>query len=130
MSIRIEPSSLADAASAFDSGILIVHHPERGTRVMTVDPIFESDGTARIRGLGESVIAADPRVTIVWQPRIRHGWTLICDGQVRPDSPRLVPGAGTDDELIIEPVSGMLHRPHSHADGPDWDEQKASALAE
>lgn len=124
MSIRVEPSRIRQTVTAFDSGVLIGHHPDKGTRVFTVDPEFDDDGTARITGLHGTIVdalARDPRVTIVWQPRIRHGWSLIVDGSVRADSPRLIADAGDDAALIIKFVSGMLHRPGAHADGPEWE---------
>lgn len=124
MSIRVDPALFASVVTAFSSGVLIAVHPGKGTRVFTVDPEFDSRGTARITGLHGTIIDAvslNPAATIVWQPRVRHGWTLILDGTVDPSSPRLRAGAGDDDVLIISARSGMLHRPASHADGPDWE---------
>ena len=123
MSIRVEPTRIAQAVTAFASAILIGQHPEKGTRVFTVDPDIDEEGTITVTGLHGTIVdalAKDPRVTIVWQPTVRHGWTLVCDGVVRSDSPRLTAGAEEDDDVIIDFVSAMLHRPRAHADGPDW----------
>ena len=124
MSIRVEPTRIAQAVTAFASAILIGQHPEKGTRVFTVDPDIDEEGTITVTGLHGTIVdavAKDPRVTIVWQPTVRHGWTLVCDGVARPDSPRLAAEAEEDDDVIIDFVSAMLHRPHAHADGPDWE---------
>ncbi|AZN29451.1 hypothetical protein EJO69_03360 [Flaviflexus salsibiostraticola] len=123
MSIPVEPARFARVTKAFASGVLIAHHPEEGIRVLTVDPDFDEQGSAAITGVRGSILdaaAGDSRMTIVWQPTVAHGWTLIYDGRVDPASPRLVAGADETDALVLTPVSGMLHRPSSHADGPEW----------
>lgn len=121
MSIRVESSRFVETVATFDSGILIGRHHRKGIRVLTVDPEFDADATGRIWGLHGTIVDAikhNPDVTIVWQPRIRHGWTLIYDGTVRSDSPRLA--GHVDGELTVEFVSAMLHRPAAHSDGPEW----------
>lgn len=124
MSIRVEPSRFARVTQAYASGTLLTYNVESGIRILTVDPLFDADGTARISGVNNSVVRAvteNPAVVIIWQPRVEHGWTLIYDGTVDPRSPRLDDNARDSDELILNPTSGMLHRPSSHADGPDWE---------
>ncbi|MEZ7897561.1 MAG: hypothetical protein QMB98_01945 [Flaviflexus sp.] len=123
MSIKVGAGKFTTVTEPFGSGTLIGQHPDEYIRIFTVDPVFDKDGTAHIHGLYGSVVGAlknSPQVTIIWQPRVDHGWTLIYDGVVNADSPRLQEGAGDDDELVISYLSGMLHRPSAHRDGPEW----------
>lgn len=123
MSIRVAAGRFSQAMSAFGSGTLIAQHPDGYIRIFTVDPEIGSDGSARIRGLHGTILqglANNDKVTIIWQPREHHGWTLIHDGEVDPASPILADDADEDAELIITYVSGMLHRPRARADGPEW----------
>ncbi|WP_182354099.1 hypothetical protein [Flaviflexus huanghaiensis] len=123
MSIRVEAGRFASVSQTFDSGVLIAHHPRNGIRVLTVDPEFDENGNAQIFAVGQSVfeaLVASHSATIVWQPNVKHGWTLIYDGRLDPRSPRLEDGATEKDAVTLTMVSGMLHRPSSHADGPDW----------
>ena len=123
MSIPVEASRFARVTQAYSSGTLLTHTTDTGIRILTVDPVFDSAGTARITGVYGSIVRAvkeNPNVVMIWQPRVEQGWTLIYDGEVQLSSPRLVDGASESDELVISYVSGMLHRPVAHRDGPDW----------
>ena len=115
MSIRVEPDMVERTAATFGSGTLIGYHTDLGVRIVTVDAVIESDGTMTITGVSGTLmdaLAVDPRATIVWQPTVRHGWTLVVDGLARPTG---------SDAIVVETTSAMLHRPSSHSDGPAWE---------
>ncbi len=112
MSIPISPAQLKDVLARFGSASLITK-ADPHVKILTVDVLVES-GAVIVEEIRESTranIAADPHVTLIWQTRTRHGWTLIVDGIARLDG----------DRLRITMESGMLHRPRSHSDGPAWE---------
>lgn len=112
MTIPVSISQLPAALDEFGSAQLLTLAADGSVRVHTVDPAMDGD---RLRVACEhrsplANVARDPRVTVVWAARQHHGWTLIADGVAEV----------ADDELVIEVTSAILHRPHSHDDGPAW----------
>ncbi len=111
MSIPVSPAELPEVLARFGSASLISHAAPH-VKVHTVDPVVEGEDLV-VEPVRESLrasLAADPHVTLVWQPLVRHGWTLIVDGVGRIDG----------DRLRIAVESGILHRPRAHSDGPAW----------
>lgn len=117
MSIPVQRHDLAGIAALYQSATLITV-PESGyPRILTVDPEIAPDGTITLTHLSQSVItnsSRHPEVTLVWQPQVRHGWTLVVDGMGE-----LACGGEDGPILLVTPDSGMLHRPSQHADGPE-----------
>ncbi|MGO1593494.1 MAG: hypothetical protein ACTHW1_04330 [Ancrocorticia sp.] len=117
MSIPVSSDNLANVAAHYDAAILITL-PENGyAKLLTVDPEIGPDGTITVMGPSASMAAnvgRDPHVTLVWQPRVHHGWTLIADGKGT-----ITHGSDAPPALIVTPESAMLHRPSRHKDGPE-----------
>ena len=90
MSIPVSPAELPEVLARFGSASLISHAAPH-VKVHTVDPVVEGEDLV-VEPVRESLranLAADPHVTLVWQPLVRHGWTLIVDGVGRIDGDRL-----------------------------------------
>ena len=86
MSIPVSPAELPEVLARFGSASLISHAAPH-VKVHTVDPVVEGEDLV-VEPVRESLranLAADPHVTLVWQPLVRHGWTLIVDGVGRID---------------------------------------------
>ncbi len=97
------------------SAILLGANEERQCRIWTCDPYME-DGLVIIPNVGSSqlrLIASNPVATLVYPAIDPHGFTFIIDGhaEVLADEPNTV---------ALKPSGGMLHRPPTHADGPEW----------
>jgi hypothetical protein len=111
MTIPVSIEQLPQALPRFASATLITK-ADPYVKLLTVDPQVEG-GAVVVEGIHNSTrenVARDPHVTLVWQPLVRHGWTLIVDGT----------GQVRGDRLIVTLESGMLHRPSAHEDGPEW----------
>ena len=109
MSIPVDVASLARALEDFGAGYLLTNTGGR-VKVVTVEPTV-TDGVALVEGPGKGTIAnlADnAAVTLVFPPREPKGFTLLVDGT----------GEVVGDDVRITPVTAVLHRPASHADGP------------
>ncbi len=112
MTIPVSIEQLPATLGTFGSAQLLTLASTGSVRVHTVDPTVV-DGQVRVVCEHRSPLEnaeRDPRVTLVWAPLQRHGWTLILDGMASVDG----------DELVVEVASAILHRPHSHDDGPEW----------
>jgi len=110
MSIPVDPKDLAGALADFEAGYLLTVSEEGRIKAVTVEPSATAealvvDGVSR--GSARN-IAENPRVTVLFPPRERHGFTLIVDGTATV----------TDDAIRVTPEAAVLHRPASHADGP------------
>lgn len=111
MSIPVSFDQLADLFTHYPCATLITLREGTFVKIMTVDPVLRANRIV-VPDARKSVLlnaAADPHVTLILQPAQPHGWTLIVDGL----------GKVVLDNLEIEMVSGMLHRPRSHSDGPN-----------
>ncbi|MCO5310438.1 MAG: hypothetical protein M9891_14370 [Austwickia sp.] len=98
------------ATAGYASALLITVPATGHAKVLTVDPV--PDGRVFLvptpsRGAAAN-LAANPAVTLVWPPQQRHGFTLIVDGT----------GVADDEGITVTPVHAILHRPRTHADGP------------
>ncbi|WP_273487221.1 hypothetical protein [Ancrocorticia populi] len=112
MSIPVPPQDLARVAAGYGSATLITLPASGFAKVLTVDPDIAPEGTITIANPSKSTtanLAANSHATLVWQPRERHGWTLIVDGHA---------SLTEEGKIVVVPKSGMLHRPAAHADGP------------
>lgn len=110
MSIPVDIADLARALDAFGSGYLVTAGADGRVKVVTVDPRLEGelvhiDGPSRGSAAN---LATTPAATLVFAPTEPRGHTLLVDGTAR--------AAG--DGFRFTPVSAVLHRPGSHADGP------------
>lgn len=117
MTIPVSVEDLAAAVGRFDSAILVVTPPDTWPRVFTTDPEVV-DGGLDVPSLPPRVVAralAHPRVTLVWQPRTRHGHALVVDGWAEPAA------SGAPGDLRVRVDHAVLHRPPTHADGPGWE---------
>lgn len=109
MSIPVPVGDLEAALGDFGSGYLLTTTEGR-VKVVTVDPAY-GDGGLRVAGPGGGTLAnlaANPTVTVVFPPLRPHGHSLIVDGTARADG----------EDVLVDPVSAVLHRPASHADVP------------
>lgn len=111
MTIPVPLGDLARLLTAYGSAYLLTASNDGRTKVITVDPVPEGRlllVATPSRGAAAN-IAANPAVTLVWPPLERHGFTLIVDGTAVAD----------EDGVTVSPEHGILHRPGTHADGPD-----------
>ncbi len=109
MSIPVKIGDIAVALERFGSGYLLTTTDGR-VKVVTVEPT-SADSGLRIAGPGRgtlSNLAVNPVVTLVFPPPDVHGHTLLVDGTA------VVEGA----DVVVTPVTAVLHRPAAHADGP------------
>ena len=109
VSIPVEIGDLAQALERYGSGYLLTTTDGR-VKVVTVDPVV-ADDALRIAAPGRGTstnLAANPAVTLVFPPAEHHGYTLLVDGTGRVEG----------DDVVVAPVSAVLHRPAAHADGP------------
>ena len=109
MSIPVEVSRLSEALADYGSGYLLTVSADGRVKAVTVDPEVV-DGVVRCSASRGSAanLAANPQATLVMWPREPHGYSLLVDGTA----------AATDEAVDLTPVSAVLHRPASHADGP------------
>lgn len=109
MSIPVEVERLAEALAGFGSGYLVTASPEGRAKVVTVDPELVG-GVVRCavsRGSAAN-LAANPQATLVCWPPEERGYSLLVDGTA----------VATEEAIELTPLSAVLHRPASHADGP------------
>lgn len=110
MSIPVDVAKLDQALAEFDAGYLVTVSAEGAAKVVTVEPTV-SDGILLLEGPGHGSLAnsaGNARVTLVFPPAERHGFTLLVDGTAAADG----------DDLRVTPASAVLHRPGAHSDGP------------
>ena len=110
MSVRVEPTRLAEHASARPFAYVITLRPadpRSGAHIVSL-PVDVNGATVVCHQVGESTrrnIDADSAVTLVWPPHHDAGeygaYTLIADGR----------GAVRDSQVTVEVVSAILHRP-------------------
>lgn len=110
MSIPVPMARLAETLACYNAGVLITSAGDTWPRVLTVEPGVVGDDLLIVAPHPEALrnVAANPLVTVVWQPREPRGYTLIVDGWASP--------AG--DDLRIRLDHAVLHRPGAHSDGP------------
>lgn len=109
MSIPVDIADLKAVLEDFGSGYLLTTTDDR-IKVVTVDPTYD-DSALMVSGPGRGTLrnlAANPAVTLVFPPRQPKGHTLLVDGTATAHG----------EDVRVEPVSAVLHRPASHADGP------------
>lgn len=109
MSIPVAIERLAETLADFGSGYLLTVSPEGRVKAVTVDPEVV-EGVVRCatsRGTAAN-LADNPQATLVLWPHEQHGHSLLVDGTA----------VSTGDSIELTPVSAVLHRPSSHADGP------------
>ena len=112
MSIPVDVADLARALDDFDAGYLLSTSDGR-VKAVTVEPDVV-DGALRIPGPGRGSsanITANEAVTVLFPPREKHGYTLLVDGTATIEG-------GPDGVAVVTPLTAVLHRPASHADGP------------
>ena len=112
MTILVPLEQLAATLEHFASASLVTLTADTWPKIHTVDPVVDGDAL-RVVSPAPSVyrnVATNPLVTLIWQPTVHHGHTLLVDGW-----------AVTDGEALrIRIDHAMLHRPAAHADGPAW----------
>lgn len=109
MSFPVAASDLGAALEEYAEGYLLTVSADATARAVAVRPRLV-DGRVVV-GAGRSSsanVAANPSVTLLCPPTTAKGFTLLVDGTATV--------AG--DEIRIDPVSSVLHRPPYHADGP------------
>ena len=110
MSIPVEIDRLADTLAGYGTGYLLTCSAEGRIKAVTVEPEL-ADGRLQCqpsRGTAANV-AAIPAATLLFPPREERGYTLLVDGTAE----------ATDDAVAFTPDTAVLHRPASHADGPE-----------
>lgn len=109
MSYPVAAADLGLALEQYAEGYLLTVTADATTRAVSVRPRLV-DGQIVV-GAGRSSsanVTANPHVTLLCPPAAEKGFTLLIDGTATVE----------DDEIRIEPVSAVLHRPPYHADGP------------
>ena len=109
MSYPVAAADLARALQQYAEGYLLTVTPEATTRAVSVRPRLV-DGRVVV-GAGRSSsanVAANPTVTVLCPPTEEQGFTLLIDGTATVEG----------DEIHVEPISAVLHRPPYHSDGP------------
>lgn len=117
MTIPVPVAELAATCVHFGAALLIVGDGEGWPRVFTVDPVVDGDALV-LAGLSDRMrdrALAQPRVTVVWQPLVRHGHTLVVDGWAEAGGTGAAGGG-----VLVRVDHAVLHRPQAHADGPVW----------
>ena len=106
MSIRIEPSDLADRLEGRDFAYLVTTGGERAHVVALRCEV--SDDRVTLSGVGRSAsanIGTQPRVTLVWPPTTfdvdHREYSIVADGVATVDGERV--------EIVI--TNGVFHRP-------------------
>lgn len=110
MSIPVDVADLARALGDFGAGYLLSTSADGRVKAVTIEPEVV-DGALLVTGPGRGScvnVAAQPSVTALFPPLQPRGYTLLVDGTAEV--------VGEDVRLV--PVSAVLHRPASHADGP------------
>lgn len=110
------PASPADLASQIsahgDSAQLVTVNPQGRPHVVAVSVSASSAGDALSVAAGSTTranIGVHPGVTLLWSPPPGGEYTLVVDGDARPDG----------DNVTIRPSSALLHRvAHAIGDGP------------
>lgn len=112
MTIPVSVAQLPGVLGRFGHAYLLTLRPNGSVKVHTVDPAFK-EGRLVVACEHRSALEnarREPRVTLVWPPTVHHSHSLIVDGRATVSG----------EQLAVEIDSAMLHRPASHADGPDW----------
>jgi hypothetical protein len=110
MSIPVDVAELDRALADFGAGYLLTVSVEGAAKVVTVEPTV-ADGLILVDRPGRGSLgnlAGNARVTLVFPPAQRHGFTLLVDGTAAVDG----------DDVRVTPTSAVLHRPAAHGDGP------------
>lgn len=109
MSHPVAPADLGRALEEYAEGYLLTVTADATTRAVAVRPRLV-DGRVVV-GAGRSSsanVAGNPSVTLLCPPTTPQGFTLLVDGTAAVEG----------EEIRIEPVSVVLHRPPYHSDGP------------
>lgn len=110
MSIPVDVGGLERVLPAFGAGYLITVGANGAPKVVTAEPVVLA-GAVVVAAAGRGSlanVASRPSVTLVFPPREERGFTLLVDGTATPEG----------DDLRIDPISAVLHRPAAHSDGP------------
>lgn len=112
MTIPVPLHRLAETLHQFGSAVLVTLPAGSWAKAHTVDPVVDGDALLVADAPGSAVrnVAANPLVTLAWQPLVRHGHTLLVDGRAE--------ASGADLRIRVD--HAILHRPAAHADGPAW----------
>lgn len=112
MSIKVDLARLAETTADFDHAYLLTVSSAGIVKVNAVDPVVtESSVTIPSTSMQARLnLDANPAVTLVWPPTVRHGHTLIVDGH----------GVHDASTITVHPETAILPRPGDHADGPAW----------
>jgi hypothetical protein len=115
MSIPVDLSELADAASKHDFAYLVTVTEDCRAHLVAVQPVVE-DREVMVAGLGRRTLenaAARPQVTLAWPPCSVGGHSLFVDGvaEVRSDE--------DGDVVLVTPSRAVLHRPAPAQVAPD-----------
>ena len=116
MTIPVPGEVLAGVLARFGSAVMVTPVTDGWPRVLTVDARAEdsADGVEIVivspHPAGLRRVAENPLVTLVWPSPVHHGHSLVVDGWGRVDA--------QDIRVVLD--HAVLHRPGTHADGPDW----------
>lgn len=110
MSIRVEPSELAERLRGYGWAYLATVGTEPRAHLVAVHPVLV-DGVLRVPDLGRTSrrnAGLQPELSLVWPPTDPDGYSLIVDGA----------GVLDGDELLVTPTRAVLHRPAPAAPDP------------
>lgn len=102
MSVKVDLDQLADALGDYTFAYLVTVDDDYRAHTVAVEPLF-TDGVFDVGPVGGGTqrnVSAHSKVTLVWPPAERGGYTLIVDGT----------GKSTDTALSVEPLRAVLHR--------------------
>lgn len=117
MSIAVDVSKLGLELERFGAqGYLLSVSEDATTHVAHLSFTLD-DGALRcsVSRTAASNVVARPRVSVLWPSFESGGYSMIVDGDCK-----LSRGTAPDhsDELVIRPVTGVLHRPAASGDTP------------
>ncbi|MFW6775176.1 VOC family protein [Nocardioides sp. CPCC 205120] len=119
MSIPVALDDLAAAITAPGTGErpYLLTAGDTHPKAVHVAPALAADGTLLLPSPGGGSLrnaAVRPGVTLVWPPSAAPGFSLVVDGTAR----------AVGDDLVVEPVSAVLHKPvvtdEASATHPFW----------
>ncbi|MBP6995064.1 MAG: pyridoxamine 5'-phosphate oxidase family protein [Phycicoccus sp.] len=109
MSIPVDVAELERTLGDFGAGYLLTASPEGQVKAVTVEPVVTGGTLVVPRSRGSAAnLASNPRVTVIFPPRVARGYTLIIDGSATVG----------DDEIVVTAATAVLHRPASHSESP------------
>ncbi len=110
MSIIVEVEKLGEEMERFGYQAYLLSVSDDSTAHIAHLTFSLTDGALRC---GASRTAAGnvkerPRVSVLWPPFEADGYSMIVDGDCELSSGTALDGG---DELVVRPVTGVLHRP-------------------